>query len=83
MVRYASMPLRLVRYPANDQQKDRDERQPSAAGWQRDAAVRWYRHVHALACNMALRVNVGFGVAGTGWRVMLAGVLGLGSWWGW
>ena len=31
----------------------------------------------------ALRVNVGFGVAGTGWRVMLAGVLGLGSWWGW
>ena len=30
----------------------------------------------------ALRVNVGFGVAGTGWRVMLAGVLGLGSWWG-
>ena len=32
---------------------------------------------------LALRVNVGFGVAGTGWRVMLAGVLGLGSWWGW
>ena len=31
----------------------------------------------------ALRVNVGFGVAGTGWRVMLSGVLGLGSWWGW
>ena len=35
------------------------------------------------AQNRALRVNVGFGVAGTGWRVMLAGVLGLGSWWGW
>ena len=44
-----------------------------------------YRHAYQMERpeNQALRVNVGFGVAGTGWRVMLAGVLGLGSWWGW
>ncbi len=32
---------------------------------------------------LALRVNVGCGVAGVGWVVMLSGVLGLRSWWGW
>ncbi len=41
----------------------------SVDGWQAD--------------DLALRVNVGCGVAGVGWVVMLSGVLGLRSWWGW